>query len=147
MPKKPWPSPYRADCLADENACADIAMFSLRVYLLWRFESRHRERDWTLPRPRAWHVRMSRVMAMQTDPNQMLTTEEAAALLGLKAATLANWREDGSADLAFSKFGRSVRYRYGDVVAFAERRQAHSTLAARRLDEPQPIPRHARGAA
>ena len=67
------------------------------------------------------------------DLNQMLTTDQAASLLGLRPATLANWREDGSADLAFSKFGRSVRYRYGDVVAFAERTRATSTLIARRL--------------
>jgi len=70
------------------------------------------------------------------DLNQMLTTEEAAALLGLKPATLANWREDGSADLAFSKFGRSVRYRYGDVVAFVQRTRCTSTLAARQVKTP-----------
>ncbi len=74
---------------------------------------------------------------MQTDaaidPNQMLTTEHAASLLGLKAATLSNWREDGTEDLPFSKFGRSVRYRYADVVAFADRRRCTSTLVARRF--------------
>ena len=67
------------------------------------------------------------------DPNQMPTTAEAATLLGLKPATLANWREDGSADLAFSKFGSCVRYRYADVVAFSERTQCKSTLAARQI--------------
>ncbi len=67
------------------------------------------------------------------DENQMLTTAQAAVLLGLKAATLSNWREDGSADLAFSKFGRSVRYRYADVVAFVEARRCMSTLAAKQL--------------
>jgi hypothetical protein len=71
------------------------------------------------------------------DLNQMLTTEEAACLLGLKAATLSNWREDGSADLLFSKFGRSVRYRYGDVIAFSERMRCTSTLAARQLSAPR----------
>lgn len=70
------------------------------------------------------------------DANQMLTTEEAASLLGLKAATLSNWREDGSSELPFSKFGRSVRYRYGDVIAFAERQRCTSTLAARQLGQP-----------
>jgi len=68
-----------------------------------------------------------------TDPNQMLTTAEAATLLGLKPATLANWREDGSVDLAFSKFGSCVRYRYSDVVAFAEQARCTSTLAARQV--------------
>lgn len=71
------------------------------------------------------------------DPNQMLTTAEAATLLGLKPATLANWREDGSADLAFSKFGSCVRYRYADVAAFAQRTRCGSTLAARQLLERQ----------
>lgn len=67
------------------------------------------------------------------DPNQMLTTAEAATLLGLKPATLANWREDGSVDLVFSKFGSCVRYRYADVVAFAVRARCTNTLAARQL--------------
>lgn len=67
------------------------------------------------------------------DQNQMLTTQQAANLLGLKPATLSNWREDGSVDLVFSKFGRSVRYRYADVVAFAEARRCTSTLAAKNL--------------
>ncbi|WP_239590745.1 helix-turn-helix domain-containing protein [Vitreimonas flagellata] len=67
------------------------------------------------------------------DPNQMLTTTEAATLLGLKPVTLSNWREDGSVDGAFSKFGSCVRYRYADVVAFAERARCTNTLAARRL--------------
>jgi|CXWL01.1.fsa_nt_gi hypothetical protein len=76
--------------------------------------------------------------AAPIDPNQMLSTEDAAALLGLKPATLSNWREDGSVDLAFSKFGRSVRYRYADVIAFADRRRCLSTLAARRLKPAAP---------
>lgn len=67
------------------------------------------------------------------DPNQMLITAEAAAMLGLKPTTLANWREDGSVDLAFSKFGSCVRYRYAYVVAFAERARCTSTLAARQV--------------
>jgi predicted site-specific integrase-resolvase len=67
------------------------------------------------------------------DPNQMLTAAEAATLLGLKPATLSNWREDGSVDLAFSKFGSCVRYRYADVVAFAERARCTNTLATRQL--------------
>jgi predicted site-specific integrase-resolvase len=75
------------------------------------------------------------------DPNQMLTTAEAATLLGLKPATLANWREDGFVDLAFSKFGSCVRYRYADVVAFADRARCTSTLAARRLVARQPTRR------
>jgi len=68
-----------------------------------------------------------------SDPNQMLSTQEAAALLGLQPCTLAAWREDGSQPgLAFFKLGKAVRYRYADLLAFIETRKASSTLVARR---------------
>ena len=74
---------------------------------------------------------------MTADPNQMLTTAEAAALLGLQPCTLSAWREDGShPDLPFFKLGKAVRYRYGDLVAFVETRRASSTLLARQLASP-----------
>ncbi len=79
----------------------------------------------------------------QVDPNQMLTTEVAANLIGLKASTLAAWREDGSQpDLAFFKVGKAVRYRYRDIVAFVESRRASSTVAARlfKTQAPKPSP-------
>jgi hypothetical protein len=88
-------------------------------------------------------------IANTSDPNRMLTTAEAADLLGLQPCTLAAWREDGSQpDLAFSKFGKAVRYRYGDLVAFIEARRASSTLTARLLKpaEPQAAPRKTRKA-
>lgn len=69
-----------------------------------------------------------------SDPNQMLSTQEAARLLGLQPCTLSAWREDGSQPgLAFFKLGKAVRYRYGDIQAFLETRRASSTLAARQL--------------
>lgn len=74
---------------------------------------------------------------MTADPNQMLTTAEAAALLGLQPCTLSAWREDGShPDLPFFKLGKAVRYRYADLVAFVETRRASSTLLARKLNPP-----------
>lgn len=67
-----------------------------------------------------------------SDPNQMLSTQDAAALLGLQPCTLAAWREDGSQPgLAFFKLGKAVRYRYADLLAFIETRKASSTLVAR----------------
>lgn len=76
---------------------------------------------------------------MTADPNQMLTTTEAAALLGLQPCTLSAWREDGShPDLPFFKLGKAVRYRYGDLVAFVETRRASSTLLARQLQPAAP---------
>ncbi len=68
------------------------------------------------------------------DPNQMLSTHDAAALLGLQPCTLAAWREDGSQPgLAFFKLGKAVRYRYSDLLAFIETRKASSTLVARQI--------------
>jgi len=74
------------------------------------------------------------------DANQMLSTDQAAALLGLRPCTLAAWREDGSQPhLAFFKLGKAVRYRYADLVAFLETRRASSTLAARQLTPALPL--------
>jgi len=71
---------------------------------------------------------------MFADPNRLLTTIEAAELLGLQPCTLSAWREDGSQPgLAFFKLGKAVRYRYGDLLAFVETRRASSTLLARQL--------------
>lgn len=71
---------------------------------------------------------------MIADPNRLLSTIDAAELLGLQPCTLAAWREDGSQPgLAFFKLGKAVRYRYGDLIAFIETRRASSTLLARQL--------------
>jgi len=76
------------------------------------------------------------------DPNQMLSTQDAAALLGLQPCTLAAWREDGSQPgLAFFKLGKAVRYRYADLLAFIETRKASSTLLARQISPPPASPR------
>ena len=75
-----------------------------------------------------------------SDPNQMLSTQDAAALLGLQPCTLAAWREDGSQPgLAFFKLGKAVRYRYADLLSFIETRKASSTLLARQMT-PSPTP-------
>lgn len=72
-----------------------------------------------------------------SDPNQMLSTQDAAALLGLQPCTLAAWREDGSQPgLAFFKLGKAVRYRYADLLAFIETRKVSSTLTARQMAPP-----------
>ena len=79
-----------------------------------------------------------------SDPNQMLSTQEAARLLGLQPCTLSAWREDGSQPgLAFFKLGKAVRYRYGDILSFIATRKASSTLTARQMAPPPapPAPR------
>jgi len=53
---------------------------------------------------------------------KLLTVEQAAEALGVKAATLATWRCVGRYDLPFVKVGRHVRYREADIAAFIERR-------------------------
>jgi Helix-turn-helix domain len=79
-----------------------------------------------------------------SDPNRMLSTQDAAALLGLQPCTLAAWREDGSQPgLAFFKLGKAVRYRYADLLAFIETRKASSTLTARQMGPP-PTPQISR---
>jgi hypothetical protein len=76
-----------------------------------------------------------------SDPNQMLSTQDAAALLGLQPCTLAAWREDGSQPgLAFFKLGKAVRYRYADLLAFVETRKASNTLVARQIAPPLSAP-------
>ena len=79
-----------------------------------------------------------------SDPNQMLSTQEAARLLGLQPCTLSAWREDGSQPgLAFFKLGKAVRYRYGYILSFIATRKASSTLTARQMAPPPapPAPR------
>ena len=74
----------------------------------------------------------------------MLSTQEAARLLGLQPCTLSAWREDGSQPgLAFFKLGKAVRYRYGDILSFIATRKASSTLTARQMAPPPapPAPR------
>lgn len=78
----------------------------------------------------------------------MLSTQDAAALLGLQPCTLAAWREDGSQPgLAFFKLGKAVRYRYADLLAFIDTRKASSTLIARQISPPPacPLPRERTG--
>ncbi len=79
-------------------------------------------------------------MLTASDPNRMLSTADAADLLGLQPCTLSAWREDGSQPgLAFFKLGKAVRYRYGDLIAFLETRRASNTLVARQLPQ-TPVP-------
>jgi len=51
----------------------------------------------------------------------LLTTEEAAALLAIAAATLTKWRSTGENNIPFIKIGKSARYRSEDLTAYIER--------------------------
>lgn len=57
------------------------------------------------------------------DPNSWLNEKQVAELLGMKVSTLQQWRHQGL-HLEYSVFGdKSVRYKYSDVIAFAEKRK------------------------
>ncbi|KAB2662042.1 helix-turn-helix domain-containing protein [Brucella tritici] len=50
--------------------------------------------------------------------HHLLTSEQAAAVLGLRAKTLANWRVEGIEKLPFRRIGGAVRYQYSDLLEF-----------------------------
>ena len=52
--------------------------------------------------------------------DRLLTTEEAAARLGLKRHTLEVWRVNGGGPVFRKLGGRAVRYRPQDLEAFVE---------------------------
>lgn len=60
-------------------------------------------------------------------PADLLTPEQAGAVLGLSPQTLANWRTDGRKDLSYRKIGRAIRYQHADLLAFAESRRRNNT--------------------
>ena len=54
--------------------------------------------------------------------DRFVSDKEAAGLLGLNRQTLANWRHLQQGP-AYSKLGRSVRYRISDLVSYCEARK------------------------
>jgi len=48
----------------------------------------------------------------------LLTPEEAAAYLKVKAETLASWRHFGKPELPYFRVGRLIRYRMSDIINF-----------------------------
>ena len=63
----------------------------------------------------------------------LLTTSEAAEILGVKTATLEQWRWNGKG-ARFVKLNRSVRYRRSDLDEFIEARIYGSTTEAQAGD-------------
>lgn len=60
-------------------------------------------------------------------PEHLLTSEQAAAILGLRSKTLANWRVQGVEKLPFRRIGGAVRYQYCDLLTFIEARKHENT--------------------
>ena len=52
----------------------------------------------------------------------LLTTREAAKLLGVKANTLAIWRNTDRYHIPYIKIGRAIRYKRSDLVKFLSER-------------------------
>lgn len=65
------------------------------------------------------------------DPDQMIDTVAAAAILGRAPGTLANDRNAGRDGPPFHRFGRSVRYRRGDVIAYRDGRRVEAATERR----------------
>lgn len=61
-------------------------------------------------------------MATLSATERLLTREEAAAILGVKAQTLAVWHSYRRYPLPVVKVGRAVRYRLADIERFIESR-------------------------
>ena len=56
-----------------------------------------------------------------------LRTKAAAALLGLRPGTLAQWRVSGRQDLKWVKLGRAVAYSIAELERFAAANQRRTT--------------------
>jgi excisionase family DNA binding protein len=61
-------------------------------------------------------------MTTQTDPQELLTTQETAKLLKISYATLMTWRSAKRYPLRYARIGRRIRYRRADVEAFISNR-------------------------
>lgn len=60
-------------------------------------------------------------------PNDLLSAKQAAAVLGLSAKTLSNWRVSGKHPLKYCRIGGAIRYLYSDVQSFANGNKRTST--------------------
>ena len=63
---------------------------------------------------------MSTMTTHTHHPDAMLTTPQAADVLGLRPQTLHDWRSRGRGPAYLRLGGRAVRYRYSDLVAWAD---------------------------
>jgi hypothetical protein len=70
-------------------------------------------------------VRSCELRALPTDPDALLTTAQAAELLGLSARTLEKWRVTGAGP-RFVDMG-VIRYRRRDLLVWVEARLRRST--------------------
>lgn len=55
-----------------------------------------------------------------TNPNQLLTSKEAAEFLGISPQTMEVWRSTKRYNLKYIKIGKNVRYRMKNLLDFLE---------------------------
>ena len=60
---------------------------------------------------------------------QLLTTAQAAEVLGIAEGTLTTWRCTRRTELPYLKVGRCVRYKRSDIEAWAQSRRRGETSA------------------
>jgi len=58
----------------------------------------------------------------ELNKHRLLSRKEAAEFLGVKIITLAIWESTKRYNLPMVKVGRLVRYRFGDLLDFVEKR-------------------------
>lgn len=59
--------------------------------------------------------------------NTFLDSNQLAERIGVQTGTLRAWRMAGITGPAFVKFGRLVKYRLSDVIAWEDSQTRHST--------------------
>lgn len=59
-------------------------------------------------------------MASQNFTLLLLSTQQAAQILGIKPSTLENWRCTKRVEIPYVKIGRSIRYRQTDIQSLIE---------------------------
>jgi len=64
------------------------------------------------------------------DSTHTLTTEQAAAYLGIAEQTLTNWRNNRRQQIPYLKLGKIVRYRREDLDAWLQSRLVVTDQAA-----------------
>jgi excisionase family DNA binding protein len=57
-----------------------------------------------------------------SDKNELLSSQQAAALINVTSGTLSVWRSTGRYGIPFIKIGRKVRYRKSDLIAWLDSR-------------------------
>jgi excisionase family DNA binding protein len=70
------------------------------------------------------------IQAIVEASRDLLSEQEAAALLTCSPGTLSVWRSTGRYNLPFLKVGRMVRYRRADLLAWLEARTRETGATA-----------------